>query len=170
MIKKMLYVLFADIVLLLRKLLGCRVIFHPLNLISPEATIRSKGQSQITIGRKVTVRKNSEISATNGHITIGDNCFINRNCMIVSHDTIEIGNNTTIGPGVYIYDHDHDGYGGYSTASVVLKQGVWIGANVVILKGVTIGENAVVAAGSIVYKDVPPDTTLTQKRIFSYEK
>ena len=34
----------------------------------------------------------------------------------------------------------------------------WIGAGVTILPGVTVGENAVVGAGSVVTRDVEPDT------------
>lgn len=34
----------------------------------------------------------------------------------------------------------------------------WIGAGVTILPGVTVGENAVVGAGSVVMRDVEPDT------------
>lgn len=34
----------------------------------------------------------------------------------------------------------------------------WIGAGATILPGVTIGDNAVVGAGSVVTKDVEPDT------------
>ena len=35
---------------------------------------------------------------------------------------------------------------------------VWIGMDATILKGVTIGENSIVAAGSLVTKDVEPNT------------
>jgi acetyltransferase-like isoleucine patch superfamily enzyme len=46
------------------------------------------------------------------------------------------------------------------TAPVIIGDNVWIGMNAVILKGVTIGENSVVAAGSIVSKNVPPNTVV----------
>jgi acetyltransferase-like isoleucine patch superfamily enzyme len=46
------------------------------------------------------------------------------------------------------------------SARVVICDNVWIGMNATILKGVTIGENAVVAAGSVVAKDVPPNTVV----------
>lgn len=39
-----------------------------------------------------------------------------------------------------------------------IGRNVWIGANVTILSGVTVGENAIVAAGSVVTKDVAPNT------------
>jgi acetyltransferase-like isoleucine patch superfamily enzyme len=43
-------------------------------------------------------------------------------------------------------------------AAVVIEDNVWIGAGVTILKGVTIGKNAVIAAGSVVTKNVAPNT------------
>jgi acetyltransferase-like isoleucine patch superfamily enzyme len=43
---------------------------------------------------------------------------------------------------------------------VRIANNVWIGMNAVILKGVTIGENSVVAAGSVVTKNVEPNTVV----------
>ena len=83
---------------------------------------------------------------------------------------IKIGNNVTIGPGVYIYDHDHDGKGGYITKSIVIEKDVWIGAGCIILKGVRIGAGAVIAAGSVITKNVPPQNILLQKRNVEYIK
>jgi acetyltransferase-like isoleucine patch superfamily enzyme len=45
-------------------------------------------------------------------------------------------------------------------APVKNADNVWIGMNAVILKGVTIGENCVVAAGSVVTKNVEPNTVV----------
>lgn len=42
----------------------------------------------------------------------------------------------------------------------VVKKGASIGANSTIVCGVTIGENAMVGAGSVVTKDVPPNTVV----------
>jgi acetyltransferase-like isoleucine patch superfamily enzyme len=41
---------------------------------------------------------------------------------------------------------------------IVIERNVWIAAGAIIIGGVTVGENAVVAAGSVVTKDVPPNT------------
>jgi acetyltransferase-like isoleucine patch superfamily enzyme len=41
---------------------------------------------------------------------------------------------------------------------VIIKKNAWIAIGVIILPGVTIGEGAIVASGSVVSKDVPPNT------------
>lgn len=42
----------------------------------------------------------------------------------------------------------------------IIKKGASIGANATILPGIIIGENAMIGAGSVVTKDVPPNTTV----------
>jgi acetyltransferase-like isoleucine patch superfamily enzyme len=42
-----------------------------------------------------------------------------------------------------------------------VKEGASIGSGCTILANVTIGENAIVGAGSVVTKNVPPDTIVT---------
>lgn len=154
-----LIVIKSDIALLFRKMAGCKVQHHWISLVSPKATICTKGKTaKIQLGKKCGIRQNTELSATGGTIHLADNVFINRNCMLVAHEKISLGKGTTVGPGTYIYDHDHDGKGGYVTAPVTIGEGVWIGAGSIILKGVTIGNNAVIAAGSVVTKDVPAQT------------
>jgi acetyltransferase-like isoleucine patch superfamily enzyme len=41
---------------------------------------------------------------------------------------------------------------------IVIERNVWIAAGATIIGGVTVGENAVVAAGTVVTRDVPPNT------------
>jgi maltose O-acetyltransferase len=47
---------------------------------------------------------------------------------------------------------------GVEAEPIVVEDDVWISFGVTILKGVCIGARSVIAAGSIVTKDVPPDT------------
>ena len=44
--------------------------------------------------------------------------------------------------------------------STLVKRGASIGSGATLLGGITIGENAIVGAGSVVTKDVPPNTTV----------
>ena len=135
--------------------------------LSRAASIQMNGkQSQIRFGSRVSIRSNTEVLADNGCISIGSNVFVNRNCMIVSHEEISIGENVSIGPNTIIYDHDHSiqKHGDYVSERVEIGCDVWIGGNATILKGVTIGEGAVIAAGSVVTKDVPAHTVFIQKK------
>ena len=166
MIRNALRVIPSNIGLMLRKAIGVRVLASPVSLISMKATLKTQGaKSYISLGYKSAVRSNTEISASGGgSVIMGDRCFVNRNCLIVAHEQITIGTGTTIGPGCYIYDHDHDGKGGFVTKPVHIGKNVWIGAGCIILKGVNIGDGAIIGGGSLVTKNVAPDTLLYQKR------
>lgn len=95
----------------------------------------------------------------NANIKIGKKCFFNRNCSLTAAESITIGNNCMIANNVVIIDHDHK-INGKSVSSelvsspVQIEDNVWIGANSTILKGVHIGKGAVIAAGAVVTKDV----------------
>ncbi|MWV72486.1 hypothetical protein DCO59_09075 [Helicobacter saguini] len=112
---------------------------------------------------------------------IGKNCNICSHCFI--ENDVKIGNNVTIKCGVQIWDkisiednvfigpnvtfcndkypksklHDVD------FLKITIKKGASIGANATILPNVTIGENAMIAAGSIITKDVAPNTIVKNK-------
>lgn len=80
---------------------------------------------------------------------------MNYNCIFICRKKITIGEGTEFGPGVYIYDHDHDYKSGlkagkFISDKVVIGKRCWIGANSVILKGAVIGDDSVVAAGAVV--------------------
>ena len=149
-----------------RKCTGCSIKAKAVSLISPLSSIRTIDGGFVIIGKKTEIRPNVELTARKGSISIGDGCFVNRNCLIVSHEAITIEDNVTIGPCTMVYDHDHSrkAKGEYITAPIVIKAGAWIGANVTILKGVTIGEDAVISAGCVITKDVPANVTVIQKR------
>ena len=46
-------------------------------------------------------------------------------------------------------------YQGHTGGTILLENGVWIGANVVVTRNVTIGANSIIAAGAVVTKDIP---------------
>lgn len=102
------------------------------------------------------------------NISIGQNTFVNTNCMFLDNNKIVIGKNGLIAPYVQIYTANHpikaseriieDGNSSrYLTQSkaVTIGDNVWIGGNSVIFPGVTIGDNVTIGAGSIVTKDIP---------------
>ena len=97
-------------------------------------------------------------------IEVGENFFANYNFVVLDGNYVRIGDNVWIAPNVGIYAAGHpldaeDRIGGEEYAfPVTIGDNVWIGGGVTIVGGVTIGKNAVVAAGSVVIRDVPPDT------------
>ena len=149
-----------------------------LNALSISAQIEIEKDGFLQIGKMLKMRKNSKLCVRKGaSITVGENFFMNENCSIISHQNISIGKNVMLGPGVLVYDHDHDfsqpeGLYAmkYKTAPVMIGNNVWIGANTVILRGTTIGDNCVVAAGSVIKGTYPNDTMIYQKRITNTKK
>jgi acetyltransferase-like isoleucine patch superfamily enzyme len=96
-------------------------------------------------------------------IRVGRNVFINQNCTFYDLGGLDIADDVMVGPNVSILTTGHPLEPAQRRARVVAKpiaieRNVWIAAGATILGGVTIGENAVVAAGSVVTKDVPPNT------------
>lgn len=145
--------------------------YHPFLRVQSDVEIRLQG-GVINLGKGVLIASNSVISATDGgKLSIGKMVGINRNSMIMCHDMVCIGDNTIMGPGVYIYDHDHvfDSTDGvrrneYLTATITIGKNCWIGANTVILRGTTIGDNCLIAAGCVVKGNVPAGSVVIQKR------
>ena len=70
-------------------------------------------------------------------ITIGRNCIIGYNTTILAHEYL-------------IHE--------YRLGDVKIGDEVMIGANCTILPGIVIGDRAIVAAGSVVHRDVLPDS------------
>jgi len=119
-----------------------------------------------TIGPGVAMAPN--VSLRNGHhLTVGPGAHIGERCMLWAGERagIVLGEKALLGPevmitvanyrmtpGIPVMDQPRD------EADVVVGAGTWLGARVIILPGVTIGDGAVVGAGSIVTKDVPPDS------------
>ena len=137
--------------------------------LSTKISMREKGK--ISLHKHIHTRRNVVFEADGGMIEIGEGCFFNNGCMIVSKEHIRIGKNTSFGPNVLVYDHDHNIYShedihdsGYVTDSVFIGDNVWIGANSVILRGSVIGNGCVIGAGSVIKGTYPPDSVIIQKR------
>lgn len=97
------------------------------------------------------------------NIRVGRNVFINQNCTMYDLGGIDIADDVMIGPNVSIITSGHpvepSQRRAFVTAKpIVIERNVWIAAGATIIGGVTVGENAVVAAGSVVTRDVLPNT------------
>ena len=105
-------------------------------------------------------------------VEIQKNAKVGKNCKISSHtficEGVTIEDDVFIGHGVVFindtYPRATNGNGALQTEEdwkvepIHVKKGASIGSNSTILSNVTIGENAIVGAGSVVTKDVPPNT------------
>ena len=104
-------------------------------------------------------------------VSIGQNCFIGDN--VVVGNNVKIQNNVSLYDGVII---ENDVFVGPSVVftnvklprslesvnknytQTIVRKGVTLGANSTIICGVEIGENSFIGAGSVVTKDIPPNT------------
>ena len=118
--------------------------------------LRVENSFQMYYDGEIWLYPNAEVTVKSGYmnagaqlrckerITIGENCAIARNVLIMDFDahliTYEDGTNNRV------------------TAPITIGNSVWIGAGATILKGVTIGDNAIIGAGAVVTKDVKANT------------
>lgn len=96
-------------------------------------------------------------------IHVGRNVFVNQNCTFYDLGGLDIADDVMIGPNVSIITAGHPLEPSQRRTvtigrPITIEKGVWIAAGATIIGGVTVGENAVVAAGSVVTKNVPPNT------------
>jgi acetyltransferase-like isoleucine patch superfamily enzyme len=96
-----------------------------------------------TIGKDVYISPKAYLDKNiKGYITIGDNCFITRDVIILTHSQAKQG-----GPRAL--------WGKMETGKVKIGNNVFIGVKAVIMPGVTIGDNVIIGACSLVVKDIP---------------
>jgi UDP-2-acetamido-3-amino-2,3-dideoxy-glucuronate N-acetyltransferase len=104
-------------------------------------------------------------------VEIQKNAFVGNNCKISSHsficEGVTIEDDVFIGHGVtFINDlYPRATAGGqlqteadWAVEPTFVRKGASIGSGTTILAKVTIGENAIVGAGSVVTKDIPPNS------------
>jgi len=131
--------------------------------------------------QSVNIGKNCKIWQFNVILplaVVGDDCTICSHCFI--ENDVVVGRGVTIKNGVYLWDGttiEDDVFIGpnvtfsndkfprsknlvFEASRTLICKGASIGANATILPGITVGENSMVGAGSVVTKDVPPNTTV----------
>lgn len=114
---------------------------------------------EVKIGTFVEIQKG---------VKVGKRCKISSHSFLCQGVTLEdevfIGHNVTFIND--LYPRSTTAGGGLQTEQdwkcvpTLVKKGASLGSSVTVLCGVTIGERAVVGAGSVVTKDVPPDTVV----------
>ena len=102
-------------------------------------------------------------TAGGDEIRVGRNVFVNQNCTFYDLGGLDIADDVMIGPNVSLITTGHPLEPSQRRATtigrpIVIERNVWIAAGATVIGGVMIGENSVVAAGSVVTRDVPPNT------------
>jgi maltose O-acetyltransferase len=97
----------------------------------------------LVLGKNVTIEYTASIDDTYPYlIRIGHNCSIANHARLLAHDAT-----------VFKFTNGHTRLG-----KIELKDNCFIGERAVILPGVTIGPNVLIAAGSVVNRDIPPNS------------
>jgi acetyltransferase-like isoleucine patch superfamily enzyme len=97
---------------------------------------------------------------------IGNNCKVSSHSFICEGVTIEddvfVGHNVTFINDVYpratIAGGKMQTEDDWECVPTLIKKGASIGSSTTLLCGITVGENVIIGAGSVVTKDVPPNT------------
>lgn len=127
----------------------------------------------VTISRGVMIRPSSYYGGDLGKgLIMGDNSSIGPHGYVGCSGKIIIGNNVMFGPKCSLFAENHIFEDGNSTIKsqgvkqkgIVVEDDCWIGSNVIILDGVTIGKGSVIGAGTLVNKNIPPQSIVVDKR------
>jgi acetyltransferase-like isoleucine patch superfamily enzyme len=144
-------------------------------IIASNAVVRSNtviyAGSQIgndlQTGHNVVIREENKIghnfkiwsgSVVDYGCRIGSNVKIHSNCYIAQYTTIE--DDVFLAPGVVTANDMHPGcsFSKKCLKGPTIKKGARVGCNVTILPFVTVGKNCLIGAGSVVTKDIPPNS------------
>jgi acetyltransferase-like isoleucine patch superfamily enzyme len=122
-----------------------------INLYGCEIGDETKIGAFVEIQKNATVGKRCKISSHTficEGVTIEDNVFVGHNVAFINDSFPR----ATAPDGSLQTERD------WKVERTLVKKGASIGSGCTILANVTIGENAIVGAGSVVTKDVPPNS------------
>ncbi len=152
---------------LVRSLLDPRTYAHALKLLHYFHYTHVGEVGKLTLGRDVRYAPNVSFSNAE-RITIGDRTRVGARTALWAGDhagAISIGSDCNFGPNCFVTASNYGTEAGTPfldqakvDADIVIGDDVWFGTGVVVLAGVTIGSHCVIAAGSVVTRDIPPDS------------
>ena len=149
---------------------GSRIASRLIRLLPMSRAHATKAWLLRTLGG-IQIGRNCEIASTarfvGRHISIGDFCYIGPDTLIsgpVEQGRVTIGSNCVLGMQVMVITGSHQlgppsrrsGKGCFKP--ITIHDGCRISTRSLLIEGVTIGAGSVVAAGSVVIRDVEPNT------------
>lgn len=118
---------------------------------------------RIEVGRGARLAMGSKI-VCGGRLSIGPRVVVGPNTIIMCATQVRIGARSMISWNCSIFDSTghrlwlENRDEAEIEAPITIGNDVWIGPYTIIMKGVTIGDNCVIGAGSVVRRDVPPNS------------
>ena len=130
------------------------------NLVAPETIFLSKDTKfgknvtinpYVVIGKKVKIGNFVEIKNS----TIGDSTSISHLSYIGDS---KLGKKVNIGAGTITCNYD-----GKKKNKTIIKDNAFIGSNTSLIAPITIKENSIIAAGSVITKNIPPNSLAIER-------
>jgi maltose O-acetyltransferase len=117
------------------------------------------------IGGKSCIKGGTYVSNPS-NLKVGSNVMINRNCYLDLQGPLVLGDFVGLGHGTSVITTVHPVVPGMNVGigmtgkAVTVGDRVWIGANVTVMPGVTIGDDAIISVGTVLMRDVPPNSVV----------
>ena len=116
----------------------------------------------VRISSPLTIHNADQSKNLFSNLTIGNECYIGRDCIIDLMGMVKIGNNVTISHRAILNTHTNAGKSPVSekrlknrVGIISINDGAYLGLNVTVLESVSIGKNCIVGANSLVNNDLP---------------
>ncbi len=97
-------------------------------------------------------------------LAMGEHSFINTGATILDNARVRLAAHVLLGPRCHIATPFHPldaakrAVGLVCAAPVTIEEDCWLGAGVIVCPGVTVGARSVIGAGSVVTRNIPPDS------------
>jgi acetyltransferase-like isoleucine patch superfamily enzyme len=122
-----------------------------------------RGYGRVVLGRWVHVGDETQLSAHEGTLRVGDKAVFGRHTTVNCYLDVEIGATTLVADFVHITDFDHRFHDrdipikdqGIIKSPVRIGPDCWLGVKSTVLRGSTVGEGSVVGAHSVVRGYIP---------------
>ncbi|MCM1356805.1 MAG: sugar O-acetyltransferase [Staphylococcus sp.] len=145
---------------------ACKSVLHRINSLPPEEDGRRYELFRSIIGsHDGDFIIESPFHCDYGYnVALGRNFYMNVGGVILDEAKVSFGDNVFVGPNCSFYtachplDAETRNKGLEFAKPITVGNNVWFGGSVTVLPGVTIGDNCVIGAGSVVVRDIEPDT------------